>query len=90
MKRFKTYINEERERQNTTNAIFEHFINEDYGSNGQMSLSDRLDLLNDEIEGLEANIAQTDNVVEMMYSLAEMVNKARFYTALTVVGSSSD
>ena len=52
-----------------------------------MTLGDRFDLLNDEIEALEDKIIQSDELDEKIEAVASMVNKARFYAAFTVIGS---
>ena len=86
MKKFKKYIKEEYVSQQVQNSLYEHF-NEEYSSADDMTLGDRLDLLNDEIEALEDKIIQSDELDEKIEAVASMVNKARFYAAFTVIGS---
>ena len=57
MKKFKKYIKEEYVSQQVQNSLYEHF-NEEYSSADDMTLGDRLDLLNDEIEALHWAVGQ--------------------------------
>lgn len=54
---------------------------EGYTSNLDISIGDRLDMINDEIENCLSIINDSDDLDEKVSVLAELINQARFYTS---------
>ena len=67
-------------------AVYGHF-NEEYAATDDMTIGDRLDLLNDDIESLTSVVNDSEESDEKLDAIALMVNKARLYTALSNVGN---
>jgi hypothetical protein len=55
----------------------------DIKNDTEMTIGDRLDMLNGEIESLQTTIEESEHVSEQLEFVAAMVNKGRFYTTLS-------
>ena len=70
MKSFKTLTNEQYVR--------------DIEGIDQMSIGDRLDMINEEIEYLNSIVKESEELDEKIIAVANMVNSARFYVSFAI------
>ena len=63
---------------------FKTYVNEEYSGSKEMSIGDRLDMLNEEIEYLNTVVKDSEELEEKILAVADMVNSARFYTAFAI------
>ena len=63
---------------------FKSYIDEEYSATDQMSIGDRLDMLNEEIEYLNTVAKDSEELDEKIIAVANMVNSARFYVSFAI------
>ena len=63
---------------------FKVYTNEEAPNTEDMSIGDRLDLINEEINHLRTVVRDSDDLDEKIEAVAEMVDQSRFYTSFAV------
>jgi hypothetical protein len=63
---------------------FKVYTNEEAPRSDDMSMGDRLDLINDEINHLLTVVQDSEELDEKVEAVAELINQARFYTSFAV------